>query len=322
MSKYFSDILDNHYELSERKRKSSEQLIKVKKKFEENRFIYDEKEVCIYCAGSLGRKEIGKHSDLDIFIVARKNISRLDELEILANVITNNRVLGYERISNNGQYLKVYSLEDMLRTVGSSQDDSENLFTARMLLLLESQNILNEELYTEYLSSIINHYFRDKRGKRTFKPLFLLNDILRFWRTLCLNYELVRDDPKRPWRKKNVNLKFSRMLTIFGTVLPLIARPVSDASEVDEIIRFSPHQRFAIGLDMLENLGLEKDYKDFLDNYEKFLSWREEMGISNKTPSAELDEQSRIAAKQVSYFMYTVLSHEKIERDLRKYLII
>jgi hypothetical protein len=73
---------------------------------------------------------------------------------------------------------------------------------------------------------------------------------------------------------------------------------------------------------MLENLGLEKDYKDFLDNYEKFLSWREEMGISNKTPSAELDEQSRIAAKQVSDFMYTVLSHEKIERDLRKYLII
>ena len=47
---------------------------------------------------------------------------------------------------------------------------------------------------------------------------------------MCLNYELIRDDPKKPWRKKNINLKFSRMLTVFGTVLPIIAKPATTAA--------------------------------------------------------------------------------------------
>ncbi len=143
---------------------------------------------------------------------------------MLATAIDINRELKYESFSNDGEYLKIHSLDYMLETLGAPQDDSENLFTTRMLLLLESRCVFNEPVYDNAISTILDHYFRDNRGKASFRPLFVLNDILRYWRTLCLNYELTRDDPDKPWRKKNINLKFSRMLTIFGTVLPLIAK--------------------------------------------------------------------------------------------------
>lgn len=319
----FPKILESHPRLSERRTTALTQLTRVKKEFTAHSSIYNDKQLCVYCAGSLGREEVGKHSDLDIFVLAREEISHLDELEILATVININNNLGYDKFSNDGRYLKVYSLKKMLATLGEPWDDSENLFTARMLLLLESKPVYDEELYTEFLSSIINHYFRDKRGKRTFKPLFLINDILRYWRTLCLNYERVRDDIGRPWRKKNINLKFSRMLTVFGTILPLIAKPISDASEIHELVTLTPHQRLAQGLDMLFDPELNQDYQQFLDNYESFLSWKEQMGsTSDLTTNEDLYKQSRTAAKQVSDFFYKALCHAKIDGELRKFLMI
>ncbi len=318
---YFK-ILNEHTKLKKRKINSSDHIDKIKNKFNECCPIYDDKQVCIYCAGSVGRGEVGDHSDLDIFILSKKPFSRLDELEILANIIEVNRELGFGRFSNDGQYLKVYSLNQMLDALGAPHDDSENLFTARILLLLESRPVYNESLYTEYLNKIINHYFRDQRGKRTFKPLFIINDLLRYWRTLCLNYELIRDNPERPWRKKNINLKFSRMLTIFGTVLPLIAKPLSESIEFQDLATFSPHDRFAIGLDMLDDRTLKEEYIQFLDNYESFLSWKEQMGSKDKITDGELDEKSRSAAKQVSDFIYKALSHNEIDSELRKYLVL
>ena len=72
----------------------------------------------------------------------------------------------------------------MLEALGGPQDDSENLFTARMLLLLEARCVCNQPLYDDIVDKILKHYFRDSRGKSTFRPLFLLNDLLRYWRTL------------------------------------------------------------------------------------------------------------------------------------------
>lgn len=318
----YCNILDNHTKLAERKVNSSNHLNNLKNKFNECCPIYDDKKVCIYCAGSIGRGEVGTHSDLDIFMLSKEPFSRLNELEILANLIDVNRELGYGKFSNDGQFLKVYSLDKMLDALGAPHDDSENLFTARMLLLLESRPVYNQILYTEYINGIIDHYFRDQRGKRSFKPLFIINDLLRFWRTLCLNYELIRDDPDRPWRKKNINLKFSRMLTIFGTILPLIAKPLSESIEFQELAAFSPHERFAIGLDILDDRTLEEEYIGFLDNYESFLSWKEQMGCMDEIADEDLDKKSRGAAKQVSDFIYKALSHDTIDSELRKYLVL
>jgi hypothetical protein len=74
--------------------------------------------------------------------------------------------------------------------LGCASDNSLNAFTARMLLLLESQPVSDETVYTRLRQRIVGFYYRDfDDHNETFLPTFLLNDILRFWRTLTLNYE-------------------------------------------------------------------------------------------------------------------------------------
>lgn len=127
-----------------------------------------------------------------------------------------------------------------------------------MLLLLESQPIYDEALYGSLLERIIGFYYRDFRNHaNTFVPGFLINDILRFWRTLTLNYEhsrlelrdLAGEELRRKKAKsalKNYKLKVSRMSTCFSMVANLSSepRPVT-AETVHELCRLPPSERLA-----------------------------------------------------------------------------
>ena len=319
-----SDQLLGHEPLKRRQEDADGQLARVHDRLKERKDLFQDRKVAAYLAGSLGRGDVGKFSDLDLFLITTKPDSErkwLEDLEILSFIVQTNERLGYGPFSNDGKYLKIYSFEKMLEALGAPQDDSENLFTARMLLLLEARCVCNQSLYDDIVDKILRHYFRDSRGKSTFRPLFLLNDLLRYWRTLCLNYELIRDNPDRPWRKKNINLKFSRMLTVFGTVLPLITKQIYDVDTAREFVVLSPHRRFAEGLDCLEDDVLNGEYSVFLNDYEEFLCLKEVME-DNQEVSKEEFNQIRHAASRYSDFIYRSLTHPKIEPEYTRYLIL
>lgn len=317
-----SDQLLRHEQLRRRQEEADARLAEVRDRLKDGEDVFRDKEVTIYVAGSLGRGDIGQLSDLDLFLITTRQDSDrkwLDDLEILAHVLKTNNCLRYDRFSNDGKYLKVYSLDKCLKVLGAPEDDIENLFTARMLLLLESRWVYNQGLYEDVVNQILKHYFRDSQSKDTFRPLFLLNDLLRYWRTLCLNYELTRNNPGRPWRKKNINLKFSRMLTVFGTVLPIITKQIYDIGTAHKFVKLSPHSRFALGLESLNDRTLNQKYSDFLDDYEKFLHSKEAMKDNQKIPETE-GRNLDAAITRFSDFIYSALTHERAE--LKRYLVL
>lgn len=304
---------------------SQAHIRKIKEAFDSRIDSAKYRDISVYCGGSLGRGDAGDRSYLDLFILSHKSgksLSRLENLELLASIVAINKELGFPQFSNDGQYLQVYSFPDMLKAVGSPSDDVQNLFTVRMLLLLESRPIFNESLYWMQVDSALDHYFRDSRGKESFKPLFLVNDILRYWRTVCLNYELIRNDKSRPWRKKNINLKFSRMLTAFATVLPLIAKPASNKDCASSLIQRTPLERLAIGLDLLGDLSMRVRFAEFLSVYEEFLSLKEKMGSRAALDDASIDRRTGEMASIFSWFLHDCLTHNNIKREYVKYLIL
>ena len=319
-----SDQLLGHEPLRRRKEDADGKLAQVHELLRERKDLFQDRKVAAYLAGSLGRGDVGEFSDLDLFLITTKPDSErkwLEDLEILSFIVQTNERLGYGPFSNDGAYLKIYSFEKMLEALGAPQDDSENLFTARMLLLLEARCVCNQQLYDDVVDKILRHYFRDSRGKSTFRPLFLLNDLLRYWRTLCLNYELIRDKPDRPWRKKNINLKFSRMLTVFGTVLPLITKQIYNIDSARRFVGFSPLRRFAEGLDCLEDDDLDEKYSVFLNDYEEFLRLKEVMQDNQEIPKEEF-KKIRLVASRFSDFIYRALTHRQIEPEYTQYLIL
>lgn len=129
--------------------------------------LFSDPALTVFVAGSMGRSEMGVRSDLDLFLVSLKSCDELQQKALIDSLDSLNESLGYAPFSNR-RYVKVYELGDLLRNTGSPQDDTENCFTARMLLLLESRVLANEETYLQVLDQVLSQYFRDERGKASY----------------------------------------------------------------------------------------------------------------------------------------------------------
>lgn len=320
-----TSTLRQHRRLADRYSKSEARIAEVREAFAGYDLIKGHP-LAIFCAGSLARMEIGAKSDLDLFVTADGVRDpglvgkRLFQISLFSEMIRINERLRFPSFSNDGEYLNISFMDDLTSRTGSRLDDSENLFTTRMLLILEGRFVANETVYQKHRRDILDLYYRDRDKTISFKPIFLLNDLLRYWRTMCLNYEERRHEPNQPFRKKNVNLKFSRMLTVFGTVLPLVARPADSVSTVEDLCKQTPLERLATGLDILGDEDLIDRWRRILDIYEEFLSWKEKNDV--ETFLTEQKDVVNDRAKVLSTFLYDALSHRKVPDDYRRFLIL
>ena len=224
--------------------------------------------------------ETGRTSDLDLFFVANPKagatdnshpVPRLEEISLFAKLIQIHEDLKLPKFSGEGRYLKVHDLRRVTSSNGDAHDDSENLFTTRMLLLLESKSLWNDALRKEAIAKVLAYYFKDGKGKKDFRPLFLLNDILRYWRTLCLNYERDRVKSEK-WWKTNLNLKCSRKLTVFSTVLLIVTKSATDEQSFAKLADKVPLERLALALDALRDISHMDRFESFLNDYVSFLA--------------------------------------------------
>lgn len=254
---------------------------------------------CIYATGSFGRGEAHKHSDLDLFIVGKseeeggRRLSALDEICVKADLIEATRELHIPEFSGDGQYLEHYTVQQLVKSLGTPEDDAENTFTARLLLLLESYPLLEEAVYKEAIENVLAAYWRDYEGHKTdFIPAFLANDVLRLWRTFCVNYEArtsTEPELKRAKRRlKNYKLKHSRLLTCYSALLQLLClyseRKTVSPADAAQMVSLSPTGRLEWLLQQKSVNQAHPVINELLDCYEKFLN-------ISATPEDELVQQ-------------------------------
>ena len=291
-------------------------------------------DLCIYVTGSFGRLEASEHSDLDLFFINRINVGdsdmpRIQKTLMDASLIRTCESMGFPEFSGDGEYLEIHDLQTMLRNLGGREDDYHNLFTARLLLLLESLPLYNEELFERALQALTESYFRDyPEHVKDFRPTFLVNDILRFWKTLCLNYEHRRNIPpsgdieaNSKSHLRNLKLKFSRMLTCFSLVIPLaVPRDSIDPTECVRLMRARPLERLhKVAVESKQSTLWDK----LLDDYAWFLEStgrpRDEVLEWIGKPDNRQEAQDR--ADTFGYTMYQLLAAVSTPNILR-YLVI
>jgi predicted nucleotidyltransferase len=239
--------------LQERRSFSEERLGLFRQDVGEILELSNQPELSIYVTGSYGRLEARSGSDLDLFFVlgGDRSIERTTKILIDAELIRIVKELKFPPFSNDAQYLEIHNLKEMIEKLGGAEDDFKNFFTARMLLLLESRPVFGDAAYKAILKQIIDAYFRDFHDHTgDFRPLFLVNDVLRFWKTLCLNYENRRNRlqdraNKNKHHLKNLKLKFSRLLICFSTIIPLFASRTNSPEEVLTLTSVPPLERLA-----------------------------------------------------------------------------
>lgn len=291
--------------------------------------------LCIFATGSYGRLEASEHSDIDLFFLDTSKdtpISNIDTVLINAKIIKICRKLAFPEFSKDGLYLKPHCLSDIKENLGSPADDYKNFYTTRMLLLLESQFLYNQALFEQCIDEIIDCYYVDFHNHTNdFQPIFLANDIIRFWKTLCLNYEHRRirknkDDSNdiNIAHSKNLKLKFSRKLICFSFILKLIdiSKPISK-EQVKKIAYMTPITRLQSIQENPKNSDLVSDIQDIIDDYQWFINHTQvdskEMldWIENKKTRDEAFKKSNEFGKNI----YNVLNKIDMNNLVLKLLI-
>lgn len=255
-------------------------------------------EICIYLVGSFARGEgvpppeppppgeadaLAPQSDIDLFFVAAPDskITREQEITLFSRFIALHREKRYKMFSRDCAFLKIHRFDDMWEVMGAPADDSRNTFTARMLLLLEGVNLHNQRVYDHLIETTIKQYFNDYWfNEDEFVPQFLTNDITRYWKTLCLNYEAFRDKTDQfKTREDNLKLRFSRKLLCFSTVVGLLElvragrekKTGVSAGSVKAIVTKKPLERLAVACS--RTAELRDRFSALQIEYAKFLEW-------------------------------------------------
>jgi predicted nucleotidyltransferase len=291
---------------------------------------------CVYLTGSFARGEASEHSDLDLFIVGRdgdQGFSRLDAICLQAALIHATARMELPPFSGDGEHLQLHTVSKLLGTLGKPEDDSSNTFTARLLLLLESRPLFGKDVFDDVVAQVIDTYWRDFADHSDrFMPAFLANDILRLWRTFCVNYEArtASDPPEKKAKRKlkNYKLKHSRLLTCFSALAYLLVIHVRSATvtreDAKDMVSLSPTQRIEW---ISQQPGAERvasNTEAILRIYERFLQSTSESEPVLMERFMNPDEARRLVdeGNELGASMYQLLAKLGEDSDFHRLLVV
>jgi len=263
--------------------------------------------------GSLARGEFTHGSDLDwtLLIDGQADPSHATMAREIATSLSLTKLKepGPERVFGT----MVFS-HDIIHQIGGEEDTNRNI-TRRILLLLESMTLGKQDAYERVIKQVLHRYLTEDRGlwhreREVRVPRFLLNDIVRYWRTVAVDFAYKRRERAgQGTTLRSLKLGMSRkliflsgLLTCFSIELDLnpaereaIFSLQSTADLIAHLTRFIRHSPLQIMAHAALEYGLAESHsKRLFDAYDKFLALLD-------------DEQKREHLDQ--------LREENVERD-------
>jgi hypothetical protein len=202
---------------------------------------------------------------------------------------------------------------DLVHNIGGEDDLNSNT-TRRVLLLLESLPVGNQETYDRVRRQILRRYLEDDRGLTHASgdirlPRFLLNDLTRYWRTITVDFVYKqRADNDKKWALRNAKLRMSRKL-IFAAGLAHCflchldkgaedARRALKEKDVSELTKYIEEQLALTPLELIAKVCLNLHISDgtaraIFDNYDRYLEILDDRDKRSELEKATTHEDLR-----------------------------
>ncbi len=182
--------------------------------------------------GSIAREEGSPKSDCDYYVLqhgAPPNTSR-EVIMAMERIITD---LGHRKPGTERVFGEIVVAANLYESIGLEFDTNANM-TRRILLLSESKPVTKGETYEVVFDNILSRYCADytppsrPKGSEARVPRYLLNDLVRYWRTMAVDFGTKR------WRDGDSNLRLAKLRI---TRKILFAGPLATVLLADEKIK-------------------------------------------------------------------------------------
>lgn len=232
----------------------------------------------IVAFGSIARQEMSPGSDFDWLVIARRFSEDPDDfVHYRRAAVSAMEALGLEPPGASGLFGTVIGGTELVNTIGL--DNDTNLHHSRRILVLEeSVSLLEPDRHRELRKAITARYLHDQVNQPGKAPRFLLNDVVRYWRTVAVDYQAKRwqELEGRKWGLRLLKLRSSRKLTFAGTLASLLTPAIAntttnvnglvDAWEMPPLARLAAWHEFVTG-------DARRALADVLVLADQFMGW-------------------------------------------------
>jgi hypothetical protein len=200
--------------------------------------------------------------------------------------------------------------EDLVSRIGLDADSNANL-TRRMLLMLESQPVAGDEVHRRCWERVLDGYLEDA-DKPYRPPRFFLNDLIRYWRTICVDFVGKEREDSEKWGIRNAKLRTSRKVLFAAGLVPLLQCHRFNRSERREYLAA---QLAAPATDRLAAAFLDCDARDAgvraLSAYDRWLAV-----LDDEERRGELERLTKETAPDSAVFRDVRRHAAELERGL------